>query len=145
MAFVVEHLTEQDRLRYNTDPDMLDLSKIPLKRWITDQERGISIWGGMHNHHWMAMAEGDDRWQFQLRYKEKIFKIIIWPRDGGSRVFSENPYVQVWGAIESIFPADLHGLDIKEVIDIVKDALTAFSYMRVRDDVEGQIIVEFDF
>lgn len=145
MAFAVEHLTEQDRLRYNTDPEMMDLSQIPLKRWIIDKERDISIWGGMHNHHWMAMAEGDCRWQFQLRYKRKIFKIIIWPGDGGSGSYLDNPYIKVWGAIESIFPGDLHGLNIKEVTDVFKDALTAFSYIDKRDNVKGDIVVNCKF
>jgi hypothetical protein len=127
MAFEVEMLTEEDRLRYNTDPEMMDLSKIPLKRWITDKERDISIWGGMHNHHWMAMAEGDDRWQFQLRYKQKIFKFIVWPASGGSAKYSEDPYIVRWASIDGTFPHHLHGFAHQELVVILKEALTAFA------------------
>ena len=144
MAFVVEHLTEQDRLRYNTDPDMLDLSKIPLESWITDQERGISIWGGMASTHWMAMAEGDSRWRFNLRYQQKIFWFLIWPSKGSVKD-NENPYIVRWESIDSAFPKDLHGCSYEELILILKDGLTAFSEEKNIPFVKGQIIVEFGF
>ena len=145
MAFVVERLTERDRLRYNTDPEMLDLSKIPLESWITDQERGISIWGGMASTHWMAMAEGDSRWRFNLRYQQKIFWFLIWPSSKGSTKNYENPYVICWDFIDAAFPKDLHGYSYEQLLDVLKEALTAFSEINRRKYVEGQIIVEFDF
>lgn len=57
MTFEVEMLTEQDRLRYNTDPEMMNLSQIPIESWIIDKERDISIWGGMASPHWMAITQ----------------------------------------------------------------------------------------
>lgn len=145
MAFEVEVLTAEDRFRYNTDPEMMDLSKVPLKSWIIDKERDISIWGGLHNNHWMAMAEGDDRWQFQLRYKQKIFKVIVWPREGSSGSYSDNPYIIAWESIESIFPRSLHGLDIEDIKDVFKDSLTAFCSIKKMNVVKGKILVNFEF
>ena len=144
MAFVVEHLTEQDRLRYNTDPDMLDLSKIPLKRWITDQERGISIWGGMASTHWMAMAEGDYRWAFNFRFHKKLFKFVIFPSEGSKKLV-EDPYIISWGSVDGIFPNGLHGYSLEDLMDAFKDALVAYSILTNKKYVKGQIIVEFGF
>ena len=145
MAFVVEHLTEQDRLRYNTDPEMMDLSQIPIESWIIDKERDISIWGGMHNHHWMAMAEGDCRWRFNLRYQQKIFWFVVWPASGGSIKFAEDPYVTRWASIDSTFPHHLHGFAHQELVVILKEALTAFAEHKNRDYIKGRVVVEFDF
>ena len=145
MAFVVEHLTEQDRLRYNTDPEMMDLSQIPIESWIIDKERDISIWGGLNASHWMAMAEGDCRWRFNLRYQQKIFWFLVWPASGGSLKDAENPYIVRWASIDGAFPDHLHGCAYTELIMILKEALTAFSEEKNRPFVKGRIIVEFDF
>lgn len=144
MAFEVEMLTAEDRLRYNTDPEMMDLSLIPLKSWITDQERGISIWGGMASTHWMAMAESDDRWRINLRYQQKIFWFLIWPGTG-SKQNSENPYIVRWESIDSSFPRDLHGYSYERLVEVLKEALTAFSKIKRGEYVKGQIVVEFGF
>jgi len=138
MAFEVENLTEQDRLRYNTDPEMMDLSKIPLKRWITDKERDISIWGGMASSHWMAMAEGDSRWRINLRYQQKIFWFLVWP-DKGSVKFLENPYIVRWKSIDAAFPKDLHGYSYEQLVEVLKDALTGFSKIEKGKYAEGVV------
>jgi len=145
MAFVVEHLTEQDRLRYNTDPEMMDLSQIPIESWIIDKERDISIWGGLNASHWMAMAEGDCGWRFNLRYQQKIFWFVVWPASGGSIKFAEDPYVTRWASIESTFPHHLHGFAHQELVVILKEALTAFAEHKNRDYIKGRVVVEFDF
>ncbi len=145
MAFVVEHLTEQDRLRYNTDPEMMDLSQIPIESWIIDKERDISIWGGLNASHWMAMAEGDCRWRFNLRYQQKIFWFLVWPSSKGSTKNHESPYVICWDSIDKAFPKDLHGYPYEKLIEVLKDALTGFSKIEKGKYVEGLVVVEFDF
>jgi hypothetical protein len=144
MAFEVEVLTAEDRLRYNTDPEMMDLSKIPLESWITDKERDISIWGGMNTSHWMVMAEGDYRWAFNLRFQKKLFKFVIFPGEGSKKLV-ENPYLICWSSIDGIFPQNLHGFSFDELLSAFRDALVAHSILTNKKYVKGEIMVNIGF
>lgn len=145
MAFNVEMLTAEDRLRYNTDPEMMDLSKIPLKSWIIDKERDISIWGGMFASHWMALAELEDyRWSFNLRFQKKLFKFIIFPSDG-SKKLTEDPYIVCWSSIYGVLPQDLHGFLFDDVLSVFKEALIAYSIFEKKEYIKGEIIVKIGF
>lgn len=145
MAFEIEMLTLEDRLRYNTNPEMMDLSQIPLEAWVIDKERDVSIWGGMFASHWMALAELEDyRWSFNFRFQKKLFKFIIFPGDGSKKIV-EDPYMVCWDSIYGVLPQDLHGFLFDDVLSNFKEALIAYSILEKRKYVKGKIIVKLGF
>ena len=139
MAFVYEKLTEQDWGKYPS----LDLKG--LDGWYIDKERDVSIWVVNQAGHIMELAEGNYNRLAYLRIGRELFAFVLTNGQGSSH-FSESPYYIVWDAIVSYTPQDLCGLDYSYVLNLLKEALSAWGggYLR-NTKYHPNFIVQFKF
>lgn len=144
MAFVFEVLTEEDKQRYNTNPEMRDISNV--YGWYIDKEQDVSIWGALAASHWQEMADGDYSWVIFLRYRDQYF-IFNLEAGEGSKKFSEIPYIIVWDHINDYHPKDLHGYPNHQIIDVLKAGLSTFGrgYWTNRGIKDQNFQVKFGF
>jgi hypothetical protein len=139
MAFVYEKLTEQN---WEKHPE-LDIKG--LDGWYIDKERDVSIWVVNQAQHIMEVAEGNYNRLARLRIGKNLITFVLTNGQGSSH-FSEKPYYIVWDTLVSYSPQDLYGVDYDNVLNLLKEALTAWGggYLR-NTKYHPNFIVQFNF
>jgi hypothetical protein len=136
MAFVNELISNEN----------IDKYKIPLHKdndeyWTFDKERNIYLWGGRGGN----PAYGFEIvGKFDLSVDGKLFKITIEPGDG-SKNFTASPYYVVWNSIIAIEPRDLNGMNVTQVILILKEALDIYGRDGRLNNYTPVRVVKFNF
>ncbi len=147
MAFVNEYVSDDDIKKYNLDRVWLDRNavykiegKLPSgfrHKWTVDRERDtyfMMAGGGSYDRDftsWVLYREG------------QLWDIDLSKPGEGSNSFDEQPYRIVW-ALERINlrkPEAAH----REIIQVLKEALTVYGYAGPRRQAPGTTLVEFKF
>ncbi len=147
MAFVNEYVSDEDIKKYNLDRVWLDRNavykiegKLPSgfrHKWTVDRESDtyfMVVGGGGYDRNVTRclLYRGGQFWDIELAKPGE-----------GSNDFSEQPYRIVW-ALETINlrrPETAH----REVIQVLKEALTVYGYAGPRSQAPGTTLVEFKF
>ncbi len=119
MAFVNEVVSDEDIARYN-----LPFKPGDGRYWTRDKELDCYLWGGIvENYARDYIPEG----RFWLYIRSKLLDISLNVETvcSGSLV---TPSVIVWKEVSHIQPIDLGGLDIHEILSVLRDALSAFGF-----------------
>jgi hypothetical protein len=117
MAFVNEVVSEEDIARYN-----LPFKPGDGRYWTRDKEQDCYLWGGIvENYSREYIPEG----RFWLYIRGKLLDISL----NLETVYSTSlvtPSTIIWKQVSHIQPMDLDGLDIHEVLSVLRDALRVF-------------------
>jgi len=165
MAFVNEIPTEEEIVKYGL-PYANDKNWPPERRriWTVDHDRNFHLTGDIHGD----QARGEEvKWLFKL-YLNGVWLRIYMKFSGGSSVYTDNPYVVQYGPIESIWvirtdidqsielsksawqqpdssQSLLGGRTLNEVVDILKEGLTARKAGQSNRNINNPIVVQFNF
>lgn len=119
MAFKNEVVSDEDIDRYN-----LPFPKGEGRWWTRDAERDYYLWGGLvGNPAYDEMKEG----RFYL-YKDNTIHWIKLLPGTRSKSLKELPYTITWEAIIRITPEITDRNKYSQLIEILKEALTAYGY-----------------
>ncbi len=117
MAFVNEVVSDEDIARYS-----LPFKPGDGRYWTRDREQDCYLWGGIvENYSREYIPEG----RFWLYLRSKLLDISLNLEAGCSGSLGI-PSVIVWKEVSHIQPIDLGGLDIHEVLSVLRDALRVF-------------------
>ena len=136
MAFVNEVVSDEDIVKYN-----LPFKPGAGRYWTRDREQDCYLWGGIiENFARDYVPEG--RFWFYLRGTCLDVSLNVKILSRGSR---GKPSQIVWEEVSHIYPWNFVGVDEKEFLSVLKEALLVFG----RDGERGQLmpdsIVTFQF
>lgn len=146
MAFVNEYVSEEDIKAYKLDEIWLEHNVIYRKtgvpshvrlHWTVDRDRSaylMRVGGGGYDQDFTD-------WVLHLHGKRMNVRLTM-PGEG-SKNFKEQPYRIVWDLVR-IHP-ELPEMIKQEVVQILKEALTAYGYAGARNQAPGITVVEFKF
>jgi len=117
MAFVNEVVSDADIAKYN-----LPFKPGSGRYWTRDKERDCYLWGGIIEN---FARDYEPEGRFWLSIRETLLDVSLNVLND-SRVAKNNPPALVWEEVSHIQPSDLGGLDIKEVMSVLKEALMMF-------------------
>ena len=147
MPFVNEYISRDDIEKYglakayfSANPSETKLPENYAPQWTIDRERNIVL----RQMRGANPARDGEYWiEFLLETDgQKIF--IKLDRMHGSNKLSDSPYQVVWGKIVQVYPSDLDESRLREVIQILKEALTARGYDGARKQIPNTTIL-FEF
>lgn len=119
MAFVNEVVSDEDIAKYN-----LPFKPGAGRYWTRDRVRDSYLWGGILDR----FAYGyEQEGQFDFYLKGTLLRLTL-DMGRGSSSFQDSPYRIIWNKVTHIQPFDLGGLNKRDVLSLLKTALTVYGY-----------------
>jgi hypothetical protein len=147
MPFVNEYISRSDIEKYGlakayfaANPGQTELPEDYRPHWTIDRERKI-IFRQMRGAN--PARDGEYWIEFLLEMGGQRIFIKI-DRIHGSKKLSDTPYLIAWGKIIDVYPNDLEEDRLREVMGVLKEALTARGYDGARKQIPNTIVT-FDF
>ncbi len=136
MAFVNEVVSDEDIARYN-----LPFKPGDGRYWTRDKELDSYLWGGIiENYSRDYIPEG----RFWLCIRNTLLDVSLNIDNVHDRSLVSNQAI-VWKEVSHIQPSDLGGLDIDEVLTILRSALSVFGFDGEESRQSRERIVMFRF
>jgi len=136
MAFVNEVVSDEDIAKYN-----LPFKPGDGRYWTRDRERDCYLWGGIiENFARDYVPEGRFWLYLQGTCLDVSLNVKILTR--GSR---EKPSQIIWEEVAHIQPSNLAGVDEKDFLSVLKEALLVFGRDGERNQLMPESIVTFQF
>lgn len=149
MTFVNEYVSEENIKNYRLNE--LWLARNPAYKevppsyqhyWTNDKERNIYL----QEVRFGNPAFGDDSGQhFILDWNGKQIEFALKKGLGSSTKLTEVPFVIVWETAKVIHPMDLYQIQSNTVIEVLKEALTAYGSGGVGNKYAPNFVVKFNF
>jgi hypothetical protein len=136
MGFVNEVVSDEDIARYN-----LPFKPGDGRYWTRDRELDCYLWGGIiENFSREYIPEG----RFWLYMRDTLLDISLNLENVSSGALVNVPRI-VWAEVSDIQPSDLGGLDMYEVLSVLRGALAVFGVDGEESRPPFESIVMFKF
>jgi hypothetical protein len=136
MAFVNEVVSDADIAKYN-----LPFKPGAGRYWTRDKERDCYLWGGIVDRY---AFEYDHEGQFDFYWKGVLLRVFL-ALGKGSESFKDSPYRIVWNEVTHVQPCDFGGLARRDVLVLLKNALTVYGYDGRKNIFAPNWLVTFNF